>query len=78
MADSDRILSEALIVRKVPFCVSGAVGGRRSRGHEVDGEVAWESVLGGGEGAALVVDWRAVEFHCCPEGLQVAGGEEGV
>jgi hypothetical protein len=40
--------------------------------------VACEGVLVGNEGAALVVDWRAVEFHCCPEGLEVAIGEEGV
>jgi hypothetical protein len=78
VAYADGILGQAYIVRDVAFCVALGGSGWWGGGDEVDGEVACEGVLVGNEGAALVVDWRAVEFHCGPEGLQVAIGEEGV
>lgn len=78
VAYADGIFGQACVVRDVAFCVALRRGWRRSGGDEVDGEVACEGVLGGGEGATLVVDWWAVEFHGRPEGLEVAIGEEGV
>ena len=78
VAYADGVFGQTYVVRDVAFCVALGGRGRRGGGHEVDGEVAREGVLGGGEGAAFVVDWRAVELHCCPEGLEVAVGEEGV
>ena len=78
VADSNGVLCQSYVVRDVAFCVALWGCGRRGSGDEVDGEVAGEGVLGSGEGAALVVDWRAIEFHRCPEGLEVAIGEEGV
>lgn len=78
VAYADGVLGQTYIMCDVAFCV--ALGGRGwwGGGDEVDGEVACEGVLVGNEGAALVVDWRAVEFHCRPEGLEVAIREEGV
>lgn len=78
VAYADRIFGQACVVRNVAFCVAFGRGWRWGGGDEVDGEVACEGVLGGGEGAALVVDWRTVEFHGRPKGLEVAIGEEGV
>lgn len=78
VSHSDWIISKALIVRKIAFNISLRVGWRGSCGYKVDGEVAFEGVERSGESAAFVVDWRTVEFHRCPEGLQVTIGQEGI
>lgn len=78
VAYADGVFGQASVVRDVAFCVALGRGRWWGGGDEIDGEVACEGVLGGGEGAALVVDGRAVEFHGRPEGLEVAIGKEGV
>ena len=78
VAYTDGIFGQTYIMRDVAFCVALGGSGWWGGGDEVDGEVAGEGVLRGGEGAALVVDWRAVKLHGRPEGLEVAIGEEGV
>lgn len=81
MAYAGRVLTETLVLRAAVLGYFLALAGCRDlllRHDEVDGEVAAEGRVGGGNDAALVVDGGTVVFHRRPGGLEMAIEEEGI